>query len=176
VVEIAQIREEHIESFHATLDVVCRERVYLAMLEAPPIDTTRQFLRRSIAKGYPQRVALDGDRVIGWCDVTPPDRPIMQHLGVLGMGLLPQWRGQGLGRRLMQEALDASHAFGFARVELNVRDDNSRAIALYRRLGFVVEGTKRRAILVDDTYHNLVMMALLFDAPHDVSDSAGRTT
>src|SRR5262249_7250860 len=111
-VEIVQIREDHIESFHETLDVVARERLYLAMTEAPPIDAMRAFVRKAIAAGYPQLVALRGGRVIGWCDVTPIDRPTMRHCGVLGMALLPQWRGQGLGDRLIRPALEASRAFG----------------------------------------------------------------
>jgi ribosomal protein S18 acetylase RimI-like enzyme len=175
MIEIVQIREEHIDGFHAALDVVCRERIYLAFLEAPPLDSTREFVRRNMAKGYPQRVALDGDRVVGWCDVTPPDRPTMQHCGVLGLGLLPEWRGRGLGERLLREALDASRAFGFSRVELSVRQDNRRAIALYRRLGFAREGLKKRAILVDGAFHDLVLMALLFDARREVSDPADPT-
>ena len=37
----------------------------------------------------------------------------MRHCGVLGMGLLPAWRGRGLGERLMRQALEAARAFGF---------------------------------------------------------------
>ena len=169
-IEIVQIREEHIEEFHATLDVVARERCYLAFLEAPPIAATRQFVRRNIAEGYPHLVVLDGGRVAGWCDVTAADRPTMRHVGVLGLGLLPQWRGRGLGERLMRDAVEAARAFGFTRVELSVRDDNRRAIALYGRLGFAVEGRKRKANKVGEAYHDLVMMALLFDERRPVSE------
>lgn len=164
-VEIVQVREEHIERFHATLDVVARERRYLALLEAPPIEQTRQFVRANIARGCPHLVALEEGQVVGWCDVTPADRPAMQHAGVIGMGLLPEWRGRGLGERLMRGALEAARGFGFDRVELTVREDNGPAIALYRRLGFETEGRKRRAIKVDGTFHDLMMMALLFDEP-----------
>ena len=40
-----------------------------AFLEAPPIEQAREFVRDNIAKGHPQLVALEGDRVVGWCDV-----------------------------------------------------------------------------------------------------------
>jgi RimJ/RimL family protein N-acetyltransferase len=48
-------------------------------------------------------------------------------------------------------------------VELTVRHDNTRAQALYRNVGFMMEGRKRRAVLVDEVFYDLVVMALLFD-------------
>src|ERR1700741_5101510 len=145
-IEIMPIREEHIESFHATFDVVARERAYLAHLEAPPMETTRAFVRNNIAKGYPHLVAVADGRVIGWCDVTAKIRPTERDCGVLGMGLLPDRRGQGLGTNLMRRTLGAALIFGFVRVELTVRDGNEPAKALYRNCGFAIEGCNRRAV------------------------------
>jgi ribosomal protein S18 acetylase RimI-like enzyme len=160
---IASMREDHLGSYHAALDVVARERKYLSFLETPPIEMSRQFVGTSIANGHPHFVALDGDRVVGWCDVTPKDRPATRHCGVLGIGLVPEWRGRGVGRRLMEHALEAARAFPLARVELWVRADNARAIALYRQIGFEEEGRRRRTLLVDGVYYDDIMMALLFD-------------
>lgn len=168
-VQIARVREEHIDGCHAALDAVAREGKYLAFLEAPPIELSRQFIGRSITNTHPHFVALDGDRVVGWCDVIPRDRPTTRHSGVLGIGLLPEWRGRGVGRRLIARALEASRAFPLARVELAVRADNARAIALYRKIGFEVEGRRRRAMLVDGLYYDDILMALLFDARADPS-------
>ena len=163
-IAVAPITREHIEGFHATLDAVARERMYLALLEAPPIEETRKFVGRNIARGYPHFVALDGVRVVGWCDVMPIEREVLRHCGVLGIGLLPAYRGRGIGEQLMRETLQAARAFGLTRIELSVRDDNPRAIALYAAFGFQAEGRKARAFLLDGAYHDLVAMALLFDA------------
>jgi RimJ/RimL family protein N-acetyltransferase len=163
-VDIIPIHEDLIDSFHAALDVVCRERAYLAFLEAPPIEATREFVRGNIAKGSPQLVAVEEGEVVGWCDITPMQRPTMQHCGVLGMALVPAWRGRGLGERLIRQTLDAARVFGFSRVELTVRHDNARAQALYRNVGFETEGRKRRAVLVDGVFYDLIVMAFLSDA------------
>jgi RimJ/RimL family protein N-acetyltransferase len=160
-VEIVPIAEAHIESFHRTLDVVAKERRYLAFLEAPPLEATRAFILDLIRHGYPQFIALSGGEVVGWCDVTGKPRPIHAHVGVLGMGLLPPYRGQGIGTRLIARTLTAARGFGWSRVELTVREDNVNAIALYRKFGFVTEGLQRYAVKVDGAYANLMLMALL---------------
>ena len=115
---IAPIAEEHIEGFRAGLDSVARERRYLLYLEAPPPEDAGKFLRNNIRNGYPQYVALVGDRVAGWCDVPPIDRPTRAHNGVLGLGVLAEFRGRGIGTALLSEALQGARAFGFTRVEL----------------------------------------------------------
>jgi len=161
-VEIVPIAQDHIESFHRALDVVARERRYLSFLEAPPLESTREFILNNISHGYPQLVAASAGEVVGWCDVIPNQRPIYAHGGVLGMGLLPEFRGQGLGGRLIRQTLAAARAFGLTRVELSVRENNAGAIALYKRVGFEIEGLQRNATKVDGVYENVVLMAILF--------------
>lgn len=161
-VEIVPITQDHIESFHRALDFVARERRYLSFLEAPPLESVRAFVLDNISHSYPQLVAASAGQVVGWCDVVPKPRPIYAHVGVLGMGLLPEFRGRGLGDRFIRQMLAASRAFGLNRVELSVREDNAGAIALYERVGFEIEGLQRNATRVDDAYENVVLMAILF--------------
>jgi ribosomal protein S18 acetylase RimI-like enzyme len=161
-VEIVPITQDHIESFHRSLDFVARERRYLAFLEAPPLEATRAFVLNNISQAYPQLVASSANEVVGWCDVLPKSRPVHAHTGVLGVALLPEFRGRGLGERLMRQTLDAARTFGLHRVELTVREDNTNAIGLYRKIGFEAEGLLRNAIKIDEAYENVVMMGLLF--------------
>jgi ribosomal protein S18 acetylase RimI-like enzyme len=163
MIEIVPISPVHIDSFHRALDLVVRERQYLALLEAPPIEEFRGFVQNIISRGYPQFVALSVGEVVGWCDVLPKTWPIYAHTGVLGVALLPPLRGQGVGRRLIARTLEAACAYGLSRVELTVRENNRNAIALYRKFGFETEGIKRNALKIDGRYENLVLMGLLFE-------------
>jgi len=161
-VGIVPIAQGHIESFHRTLDFVARERQYLSFLEAPPIELTRAFVLNNIKCRYPQYVVVTAGEVVGWCDVIPKERPIYAHGGVLGMGLLPQFRSQGIGTRLIRPVLAAARTAGLHRVELTVRETNASAIALYRKAGFAVEGLHRDAVRIDGLHENVICMALLF--------------
>jgi ribosomal protein S18 acetylase RimI-like enzyme len=160
--QIVPIAEHHIPSFRAAVDVVARERKYLALLEAPQLEDVTAFVRGNMEHGYPQFVVLSGDAVVGWCDVIPNrTRVIHSHGGTLGIGLLPDFRGRGIGRRLMQQTIDAAFAFGLTRIELTVREGNVNAIALYKSLGFETEGLHRNAVCIEGQYENLYSMALL---------------
>ena len=159
---IVPIAEEHIPGFRAAVDVVARERKYLAFLQAPPLEDVTRFVLANIEHGYPQFVVLSAGTVAGWCDVIPNrSRVIYSHCGTLGVGLLPEFRGRGIGRQLMQRTIDAAFAFGLTRTELTVRENNLNAIALYKSLGFEIEGLYRNAVRIEGRYENLYSMALL---------------
>lgn len=160
-VEIRQIREDDTDSFHAAVDIVARERKYLALLQAPTIENVRAFVRRNIERGYPQIVAVADGGVVGWCNIPPASREVMAHVGDLFMGLRPEWRGRGFGQKLLYEALSAADTFGYVRIELGVFADNPNAARLYRKAGFVEEGMKQKAILIDGVFHDEIIMARL---------------
>ena len=158
---VVAISGKYIAGFREALDVVAREKKYLGLLKAPPLAVSRRFVRDNIAKGNPAFVALVGAKVVGWCDVRRVEMDTTPHRGVLGIGVIPDYRGRGIGRALMERTLSEAWKRGFTRVELTVRADNDRAAALYRRLGFADEGLQRNAFLVDGKYHDLYLMAML---------------
>ncbi len=62
-------------------------------------------------------------------------RTVSPHCATLGMGLLPNYRGQGIGRKLMQRVRSMHLSPSFTRIELTVRETNvSAVIALYQEL------------------------------------------
>lgn len=157
---ISPIGREHIDGFHRCLDIVSKERRYLASVEAPPIERVREFVVGNIAAGVPQYVALFGGEVVGWCDIRPVNKlPGFTHTGVLGMGVHPEHRGRGLGRALLNDTVRAAQKAGLKKVELEVYATNVPAIALYLLSGFAVEGSKRRARYLDGKYDDLILMA-----------------
>jgi RimJ/RimL family protein N-acetyltransferase len=161
-VTIERIRPEHIEGFHRAVDLVARERKYLAFLEGPPLEMSRAFVLNNISKGNPQYGVLSDAAVVGWCDIVRSSRPVYAHGGTLGMGVLPAFRGQGIGRRLIEATLMDARRIGLARVELTVHASNAPAITLYERVGFKHEGVKRDAVLIDGQFKDVSLMALVF--------------
>ena len=77
----------------------------------------------------------------------------------MGISLLKEYWGCGLGSFLMQIAVEQAAANGFEQLELGVFEDNARAIALYEKFGFAKYGVNPRAFkLKDGTYRDEIIM------------------
>lgn len=163
-IQIVPIAEEHIEGLHRCLDAVARERRYLARVQAPPLEAVRQFALKSIENAAIRLVALSQEenqvRVVGWCDVSPMEREGFTHRGRLGMGMHEDFRRRGIGTRLINEAIGKAKEKGLERIELEVFASNGPAIKLYEKMGFVVEGVKKKARKLDGVYDDMIEMAL----------------
>jgi ribosomal protein S18 acetylase RimI-like enzyme len=156
---IRPITEADVVGFHSALGVVAREKLYLALEDAPPIELTHTVVARLIATGSPAFVADANGEIVGWCDITIAERETMAHCGTLGMGIIPVFRGQGVGQKLMEAALAAADAKGLKRVQLHVFTTNTRAKALYEKMGFVEEGLRRAAFFIDGRFFDDFAMA-----------------
>ena len=154
---------KYIPSFYETLTLVARERIYIEMIEPPPLEKVIGFQSELIAKGGPVFYALDDEKVVGWCDVFPCDNARQNHRGDLGMGLLPVYRGKGIGSTLLSHVIERSRTFGLEKIELQVYTTNTPAIALYKKFGFEEEGLLRKYRKLDGQYFDCLSMAKFLD-------------
>ena len=82
-----------------------------------------------------------GTGIVGHVNLLGDRLPTALHRCELGIGIERDYRGRGLGRRLMNQALDfARNSPSLHWVDLKVFAHNTRAIDLYTRLGFVEVG------------------------------------
>lgn len=148
------------DALQAVVGEVALERRYLGATEPFTVDQTRHYLAHVRAGGGIALVAVEGARLVGWVDIVPGPYEGLTHYGRLGMGVAPGARGRGIGPALLAEALRLGLA-RFERIELEVFASNTRARALYRRMGFVEEGRRRRARIIDGATDDILMLGLL---------------
>jgi len=153
-----------VDGFRACANAVVAERRYLAMLTPFALAQSAAFVARNIELGNPQFVADAAGEIVGWCDVRRETIDSYAHVGHLGMGVVANWRGRGVGERLMRATIDAARAGGLDKIELSVYATNTRARALYEKIGFVLEGTRVRGRKVDGVYEDVHMMGLQLTA------------
>jgi len=85
------------------------------------------------------QVARDGDRIVGYLKLMPPylDAAGADDLMIGQLYILAAWHGRGVAQALMAWAIDTARAAGSPAILLTVFEDNHRAIAFYRKHGFV---------------------------------------
>lgn len=150
-IKLIKPEEKYIPSYWETFDSIAKERKYLAFNEAFPYDGTVAFIKESISNAYPHIFVIDtaSDICVGWCDVMPKTETI----GYLGMGLLPQYRENGVGQRMLTKIIELSKQYGFNSIELDVLKSNTRAIHVYERLGF----HETNLVVGGFTWHNTLV-------------------
>ena len=95
-------------------------------------------------------IALVGNEPAGSAtmDVAEPPHPGSMYRSVpsaeLGIAVLDGWRGQGIGRRLIEHLEKWAAERGVERITLTVSETNDGAIRLYHDLGYVVSGREMR--------------------------------
>ncbi|MFJ2054956.1 GNAT family N-acetyltransferase [Streptomyces sp. NPDC087908] len=90
-------------------------------------------------------VALDGTRVLGWATVVPvSDRCAYAGVVEHSVYVHPDARGRGVGLALLTALLASTDAAGIWTVQSGVFPENTASLALHRRAGFRVIGTRER--------------------------------
>jgi len=158
---VVPIELRHIESFGECVGEVARERRFLAIVDGFGPEQNAQWVAVNRALGNPLYVALDAERVIGWCEIRRESLPGREHSAALGIGVRAAYRRMGVGRRLIDAAIAEAWRRGLARIELWVRAPNTGAIHLYEKVGFVREGCRHDAVRLDAGSEDELLMALM---------------
>ena len=120
------------------------------------------------------------EETIEWFEKTNPDFYVIQNDGecigyfrlsnyskensniYVGADIAPKFTGKGLGYLSYKEFLPyLFKEYNLNKVSLEVLSTNERAIHLYKKLGFVIEGTKRQEVLKNGVYVDSIIMSIL---------------
>ncbi|MCV3263248.1 GNAT family N-acetyltransferase [Vibrio harveyi] len=106
-------------------------------------------------------VAVESDgELLGHLAINSTPKPRLKHSASFGIAVAKTSRGKGVGRFLMEYLLSyCDEQLNLTRLELEVHANNVAALALYKSFGFEVEGTKRKAVLVEDDLIDIVIMS-----------------
>jgi len=147
------LRELVEDDAQAVLDcirmVLAESRFTVSLPEELPTDPEeeRRWIAAGRAKGALLLCAEIEDAIVGTLTLEPRPQARTGHVSTLGISLVAESRGRGVGRALMAAALDwARSAQHVDKIELNCMADNEVGIALYESLGFVHEGRRTRSI------------------------------
>ena len=135
--------------------------------------TIESLLPRVADTRYPLRVATDADgRVIGWAGLSSY-RPRACYAGIAEFSVYidAAARGQGVGRVLLSDLIDAARAAGFWKVLSRVFPFNTASLALCRACGFREVGRYEKHGQLDGQWLDVVIVERLI--PENFAGAAG---
>ncbi len=162
-IRIVPATPELLPSFRECLDSVARERKWLGAVQRTRPRKCASIGASTSREDAPAFFAVDGPRVVGFIDIVPQEREGIRHRGQLGMGIHADYRGRGIGTRLMEAALAKARAAGLIRVDLGVYVSNPAAMALYAKFGFIEEGRIVKGRYLDGRFDDIIQMGLIFE-------------
>lgn len=104
-------------------------------------------------------IAFVDSNLAGTLSFATGRRPRTRHTGELAVSVLQSFWGLGVASALIDSLLEWARETGFIKkINLRVRTDNQRAIILYERKGFQIEGRVSKELLVDGVYYDNLLM------------------
>jgi RimJ/RimL family protein N-acetyltransferase len=120
----------------------------------------RRYLRA--LKRHPDAavfVAEDDGALVGRLSVARDPHSASRHVADLGLMVAAGYRRRGIGRALLEQAVDWARDAGVRKLELHVFPWNEPALRLYERFGFEREGLRKEHYRRAGEYVDVVLMA-----------------
>jgi len=122
----------------------------------------RRYLKA--VRRYPHAAVYVAERttdgaIIGRLSLARDTHPASAHVADLGLMVAAGARRQGVGRALLEAAVEWARGAGIRKLELHVFPWNEPAIALYERFGFAREGYRKAHYRRADDLVDAVLMA-----------------
>jgi RimJ/RimL family protein N-acetyltransferase len=161
--EIRQITQEDDSNFISLQKKVERESAFM-LYEADErrvsIDEQRKRIL-SMQDNSTIFVAVNEDVLVGYLVAIGGQALRNRHSVYIVIGVLNDFVGQGIGTKLFEALEKWAIEQNIYRLELTVMTHNQRALALYEKMGFIVEGTRHNSLFVDGQFVDEYYMAKL---------------
>ena len=136
------------------------EECYIAL------DQEKEYLRKKTDSSREVELVADIDGVIAGTAGVDLIRAAekTRHRASFGISIAKSWWGLGIGRALTEAGIECAEAAGYLQLELEAVAANERALALYRRAGFVEFGRNPKGFRSrQNGWQELVLMRLELD-------------
>jgi RimJ/RimL family protein N-acetyltransferase len=132
--------------------------------DSPVRDLAAELARLDRSANSVILLAELADQLIGYVQLTGGSLRRSRATAYVVIGVLARAAGRGTGTALLRQAMAWAATCGLHRLELTVMAHNTRAIRLYERMGFTIEGRRSECLLIDGQFIDELTMALLLPA------------
>ncbi|MFB6155215.1 MAG: GNAT family N-acetyltransferase [Haloferacaceae archaeon] len=158
---IRQARQADLSGLVGTIRRVAEEGSYIeAESVGDVLDHEEVVTRHNEVQSRIFFVACIDDEVVGWVHLDLPELEKLGHTAVLTVGLLPQYRGHGIGSSLLDRGAEWAREHGFEKLYNSVPATNETAVAFLEGHGWEVDAVREDHYHIDDDYVDEVMMSI----------------
>ena len=159
-VAIRPARQEDISGIIGVMKQVADERRYIVAEDVADQLSGDSALMRQDLEDRRFFVGTVDDEVVAWCGVEQPSLEKLAHNAELTLGVLEEYRGSGIGSRLMERGLAWADETGFHKVYNSVPATNQDGIEFLEDHGWTTEAVRRDHYRIDGEFVDEVMLAV----------------
>ncbi len=157
---IRPARQEDLTGIVGAIRQVAEERTYIvAESVADEIDHQEVLLRYNELEARMFFVATVNGEVVGWVHVHGPELDKLSHTAELTVGVIEEYRHNGIGSHLLSRGLEWAASRGYEKVYNSVPSTNEEAIEFLEAYGWEVEAVREDHYKLDGEYVDEVMLA-----------------
>ena len=162
---IREIKPDDAERLANLIKSVERESQYM-LFESGERNTGPEQQRKRI-EGMKEEgnstifVAEKNDELVAYLFAIGGNAKRNKHSVYLVIGILSEYRGQGLGAKLFEKLQEWAMEHSIHRLELTVVNRNEAGLKLYKKMGFDIEGTKKDSLYIDGEFVDEFYMSKL---------------
>jgi len=157
---IRQAREEDLTGLVGAIREAIGSGEYVrAETVADVVDSEGVLLRHNAIESRIFFVACVDSEVVGWVHLKHIDLDKLSHTAQLTVGVLEEYRGNGIGSHLLERGLEWAAQHGFEKIENALPATNERAIEFLETRDFEVEAVREDHYTLNGEYVDEVMMA-----------------
>ena len=165
MVNIREIREDDAASFRNLLTRVDEETQFMLLEPGErqiTVEDQRQRIKTILSRDNQTILVAENDNdLIGYLAAIGGDFKRNRHRVHIVIDILQAFIGQKIGTKLFTELEKWTRHHAVHRLELTVMVHNERAIRLYKKMGFEIEGTKKHSLVISGSYVDEYYMAKL---------------
>jgi ribosomal protein S18 acetylase RimI-like enzyme len=152
MITIRKVKEEDTEGIVSLLKQLDKETIFMALEPGErqtTIEEERLLIKNVLASDNSMIfVAGKGGQIVGYLGAQGGKVRRAHHRIYLMIGMLQQYTHQGIGMQLFREMENWARENKFRHLELTVMTNNQAGLALYKKMGFKIEGIKKVLLLL----------------------------
>jgi len=157
---IRQARQEDLTGLVGAIRDVAEEGTYIeAETVADVVDHEEVLLRHNELESRIFFVATIEDEVVGWVHLDVPEVGKLAHTAELTVGVLNEYRGRGIGNRLLERGIDWANENGYEKIYNSIPATNDTAVDFLESNGWETEAVREDHYKVDGESVDEVMLA-----------------